>query len=179
MALRRITVVAQALKNGHIQRTCTPKCTQQLPGVSRANVSPLLHRCLSTNDFSEEDLARDAARRSSRDKPNIFQKILDGEIKADIIYEDDKCISFRDVNPVAPTHIIVIPRKPIPCLSEAADEDTPLLGHLLTVARKIAATEELKEGFRIVMNDGRHGAQSIYHLHVHIIGGRQMRWPPG
>ncbi|XP_059062563.1 adenosine 5'-monophosphoramidase HINT1-like [Achroia grisella] len=110
----------------------------------------------------------------------IFGKILRKEIPAKFVYEDDQCVAFRDVNPQAPTHILVIPRKPIPQLSKAEDEDEQLLGHLLTTARKVAAQEGLdKTGFRLVINDGRNGAQTVYHLHIHIIGGRQLGWPPG
>ncbi|XP_072164923.1 adenosine 5'-monophosphoramidase HINT1-like [Diadema setosum] len=121
------------------------------------------------------------ARKTDRkkDKPNIFTKILNKEVPADLIYEDDQCIAFRDVNAVAPTHFLVIPRKEIPTISEAEDSDSQLLGHLMTVARKIAATEPLEEGYRIVINNGKHGSQSVYHLHIHVIGGRQMKWPPG
>ncbi|XP_028399479.1 uncharacterized protein LOC114522900 [Dendronephthya gigantea] len=110
----------------------------------------------------------------------IFGKILRKEIPADMIYEDDKCIAFRDVNPVAPKHVLVIPRKPIARLSEASEDDTQLLGHLMMTAKKVAKQEGLHEsGYRIVINDGRDGAQSVYHLHIHIIGGRLMNWPPG
>ncbi|XP_068621945.1 adenosine 5'-monophosphoramidase HINT1-like [Battus philenor] len=110
----------------------------------------------------------------------IFGKILRKEIPAKFVYEDDQCVAFHDVNPQAPTHILVIPRKPIPQLSQATDEDEQLLGHLLIAAKKIAANEGLDEnGFRLVINDGKNGAQSVYHLHLHILGGRQMRWPPG
>ncbi|KAM3956136.1 histidine triad nucleotide binding protein 1 [Aphomia sociella] len=110
----------------------------------------------------------------------IFGKILRKEIPAKFVYEDDQCVAFHDVNPQAPTHILVIPRKPIPQLSKAEDEDEQLLGHLMIAARKVAAQEGLdKNGFRLVINDGRDGAQSVYHLHIHVIGGRQLGWPPG
>ncbi|XP_060522885.1 adenosine 5'-monophosphoramidase HINT1 [Cylas formicarius] len=109
----------------------------------------------------------------------IFGKILRKEIPCNFIYEDDLCVAFDDVNPQAPVHYLVIPRKPIPQLSKAADEDELLLGHLLIVARKIAATRKLDQGFRIVINDGPVGAQSVYHVHIHVLSGRQMRWPPG
>nr|XP_026490569.1 histidine triad nucleotide-binding protein 1-like [Vanessa tameamea] len=110
----------------------------------------------------------------------IFGKILRKEIPAKFVYEDDKCVAFNDVNPQAPTHILVIPRKPISQLSKAEDADEQLLGHLLVAARKVAAQQGLdKSGFRLVINDGKNGAQSVYHLHIHILGGRQMQWPPG
>ena len=110
----------------------------------------------------------------------IFGKILRKEIPADVIYEDDKCIAFRDINAVAPIHVLVIPRKPISRLSEATEEDTQLMGHLIMTAKNVAKQEGLAEsGYRIVINDGRDGAQSVYHLHIHIIGGRLLNWPPG
>ncbi|XP_065063940.1 adenosine 5'-monophosphoramidase HINT1-like [Rhopilema esculentum] len=110
----------------------------------------------------------------------VFAKILRKEIKADIVYEDDKCIAFHDINPVAPKHLLVIPRKPIPQLSKSDDDDVPLLGHLLWVAKKVAIDQGLgKTGYRLVINDGRDGAQAVFHLHIHILGGRLMNWPPG
>uniref|UniRef100_A0A3B3ZTU2 HIT domain-containing protein n=1 Tax=Periophthalmus magnuspinnatus TaxID=409849 RepID=A0A3B3ZTU2_9GOBI len=111
--------------------------------------------------------------------PTIFSRVIDKSIPADIIYEDDKCLAFRDISPQAPVHFLVIPRVPIPRISEAKDDDTELLGHLLVIAKNVAKKEGLQEGYRIVINDGKHGAQSVYHLHVHVLGGRQMTWPPG
>lgn len=109
----------------------------------------------------------------------IFGKILRKEIPCTFIYEDNLCVAFDDVNAQAPTHFLVIPRKPIPQLSKAEDDDSALLGHLLLTARKIAKNRGLHNGFRIVINDGPVGAQSVYHLHVHVLSGRQMQWPPG
>ncbi|CAH0717162.1 unnamed protein product, partial [Brenthis ino] len=120
------------------------------------------------------------AQSASEGGDTIFGKILRKEIPAKFVYEDDQCVAFNDVNPQAPKHILVIPRKPISQLSKAEDADEQLLGHLLIVARKVAAQEGLdKSGFRLVINDGKNGAQSVYHLHIHILGGRQMQWPPG
>ncbi|XP_078666460.1 adenosine 5'-monophosphoramidase HINT1-like [Branchiostoma floridae x Branchiostoma belcheri] len=110
----------------------------------------------------------------------IFGKIIRKEIPADIIYEDEQCLAFHDINPQAPVHFLVIPKKPIPQLSKAQDGDEQLLGHLMVVARKCAEKQGIAgRGFRMVVNDGRHGAQSVYHVHLHIFGGRQMTWPPG
>ncbi|XP_060535563.1 adenosine 5'-monophosphoramidase HINT1-like [Cylas formicarius] len=110
----------------------------------------------------------------------IFGKILRKEIPCKcsnlVQLTCFQCVAFDDVNP---QHYLVIPRKPIPQLSKAADEYELLLGHLLIVARKIAATRKLDQGFRIVINDGPVGAQSVYHVHIHVLSGRQMRWPPG
>lgn len=90
-----------------------------------------------------------------------------------------QCVAFHDVNAQAPTHFLVIPRKPISQLSKAGEEDTELLGHLLLTGSKVAAELGLEKGYRVVINDGKDGAQSVYHLHVHFLGNRQMRWPPG
>ncbi|KAH8281891.1 hypothetical protein KR054_003924, partial [Drosophila jambulina] len=109
----------------------------------------------------------------------IFGKILRKEIPCKFIHEDDKCVAFHDVAPQAPTHFLVIPRKPIAQLSLAEDSDADILGHLMLVGRKVAKDLGLEEGYRVVINNGKHGAQSVYHLHLHFLGGRQMKWPPG
>ncbi|EME30837.1 Histidine triad nucleotide-binding protein 1 [Galdieria sulphuraria] len=108
----------------------------------------------------------------------IFGKIARKEIPADIIYEDDWCLAFRDINPQAPFHALVIPKKPISQLSTAQPEDQSLLGHLMLVAPKVAKQEGL-QSFRLVVNDGKDACQSVYHLHLHILGGRSLGWPPG
>lgn len=110
----------------------------------------------------------------------IFEKIYDGEIPAEIIHRDDLCCAFRDISPQAPTHILVIPRKPIPRLGEAGAEDQALLGHLLLTAAKVARDLGIAEtGYRIAINNGLHGGETVPHLHVHLLGGRQLEWPPG
>ena len=108
----------------------------------------------------------------------IFGKIALGEIHADLVYEDDRCLAFRDIDPKAPTHLLVIPRKPIARLSEAAPDDEGLLGHLLLVAARVARQAGLAD-FRLVANDGASAGQSVFHLHVHVLGGRPFGWPPG
>ncbi|MEM6612139.1 MAG: histidine triad nucleotide-binding protein [Cyanobacteria bacterium P01_C01_bin.72] len=109
----------------------------------------------------------------------IFGKIIRREIPADIVYEDEQALAFRDVNPQAPTHILVIPKKPIPRLSEAAPEDKALMGHLLMTVQKVAEQENLSNGYRVVINNGADGGQTVDHLHLHILGDRSMTWPPG
>ena len=109
----------------------------------------------------------------------IFEKIINREIPAEILYEDELCIAIRDVNPQAPVHALVIPKKLIPRIADAEEEDSETLGHLLLIARKVARAEELDQGFRIVINNGSDGGESVPHLHVHVVGGRQMKWPPG
>jgi histidine triad (HIT) family protein len=109
----------------------------------------------------------------------IFQKIIDRQIPADILFEDELCLAFRDVNPQAPTHVLIIPKKPISSLARAGDEDQALLGHLLLVARNLAVSLNLSNGYRTVMNCGPDGGQSVDHLHIHLLGGRGLGWPPG
>jgi histidine triad (HIT) family protein len=108
----------------------------------------------------------------------IFGKIARGEAPAEIVYEDNQALAFRDLSPQAPTHILVIPRKPIPQLSEADPSDEPLLGHLMQVAAKVASQEGLSD-YRVVVNNGAGAGQTVFHLHLHIIGGRDLGWPPG
>ena len=109
----------------------------------------------------------------------IFSKIIRREIPADIVYEDDLCLAFRDVTPQAPTHILVIPKKPIPKLADAQPEDKTLLGHLLLAVSEIARQEKLENGYRVVVNTGEEGGQTVFHLHLHLLGGKAMGWPPG
>ncbi|NMG19763.1 histidine triad nucleotide-binding protein [Brasilonema bromeliae] len=109
----------------------------------------------------------------------IFSKIIRREIPADIVYEDDLALAFRDINSQAPVHILVIPKKPIPRLADAESGDDALLGHLLLTAKRVAEQAGLANGYRVVINTGPDGGQTVYHLHLHILGGRQMAWPPG
>ncbi|PAW80084.1 MAG: histidine triad nucleotide-binding protein [Verrucomicrobia bacterium Tous-C9LFEB] len=110
----------------------------------------------------------------------IFSKIIRREIPADIVFEDDHCLAFRDIAPQAPTHILVIPKKPIERVALAATDDAPLLGHLLATAATIAKQVGIAEsGFRLVINNGPNGGEAVPHLHVHLLGGRALNWPPG
>ena len=109
----------------------------------------------------------------------LFSKIIDREIPANIVYEDDLCLAFRDINPQAPMHILIIPKKPIPMLVEADAGDQAILGHLLLKAGEIAKQEGYGEAFRLVVNNGAKAGQTVFHLHVHILGGRGFSWPPG
>lgn len=109
----------------------------------------------------------------------IFGKIIRKEIPAKILFEDDQCIAFHDVTPQAPTHFLVVPRKPIVQLSKAEDSDAALLGHMMIVAKKCAEQIGLPKGYRLILNDGPDGGQSVYHIHIHVMGGRQLGWPPG
>lgn len=111
-------------------------------------------------------------------KPTIFEKIIAKEIPADIVYEDDESLAFRDVNPQAPIHILIIPKRRIPMLGMAEQSDKETLGHLMLVAAKVADKEQLDEGYRVLINNGPNGLQSVYHLHLHLIGGRKLKWGP-
>ncbi len=109
----------------------------------------------------------------------IFSKIIHREIPADIVYEDELCLAFRDVNPQAPTHVLLIPKKEIPRLVDAQPEDAALLGHLLLTANKIARQLGVGDAFRLVVNNGADAGQSVFHLHLHLLAGRAFKWPPG
>jgi histidine triad (HIT) family protein len=109
----------------------------------------------------------------------IFQRIIDKEIPAKIVHEDDRCLAFHDVAPQAPTHILVIPKRPITSVAAIKDADADLIAHLWLMIRNIAAEQKLDRGYRVVVNCGRDGGQSVDHLHFHILGGRPMTWPPG
>jgi histidine triad (HIT) family protein len=109
----------------------------------------------------------------------IFSKIIRRDIPADIVYEDDLVMAFRDVNPQAPVHILVIPKQPIESLATVTPEDRDLLGHILVTIQKVAAQEGLTNGYRVVSNVGSDGGQSVFHLHFHLLGQRVLAWPPG
>ena len=115
----------------------------------------------------------------SQNTETIFSKIIRKEIPANIVYEDDLALAFTDVNPQAPVHILVIPKKPIVSLATVEPEDQGLLGHLLLIVQKVAADAGLENGYRVVMNTGVDGGQTVHHLHIHILGRRPMAWPPG
>ena len=109
----------------------------------------------------------------------IFAKIIDREIPADIVYEDDRCLAFKDINPQAPVHILLIPKKPIAKLVDSREEDRDLLGHLMLTAGAIAKDQGVDDAFRLVVNNGAGAGQEVFHLHVHILAGRSFTWPPG
>jgi histidine triad (HIT) family protein len=110
----------------------------------------------------------------------LFEKICDREIPAQIVYEDEQCVCFRDIAPQAPVHLLLVPRKPIPRVGLATSEDAALLGHLLLTAGEIARKEGFSEsGYRVVMNHGPDGGEAVPHLHIHLLAGRQLQWPPG
>ena len=110
----------------------------------------------------------------------IFTQIINREIPADIVYEDEFCLAFRDINPQAPVHVLLIPKKEVVSMATAETEDQAILGHLMVKASEIASMLELSEsGYRLVVNTNEDAGQSVYHLHIHILGGRKLTWPPG
>ncbi len=112
--------------------------------------------------------------------PTLFERIIAREIPADIVYEDEWAVAFRDINPQAPTHILVVPRHPLPAIAEATDDQAEMLGRVLLAARTVAKAEGLEsDGYRLVVNNGENAGQTVFHLHVHVLGGRRLTWPPG
>ena len=109
----------------------------------------------------------------------LFSKIIAREIPADIVYEDEHCLAFRDIDPQAPTHVLLVPKKEIARLADVTEADEAMLGHLMIAAGKIARQLGVEEAFRVVINNGAGAGQSVFHLHLHIIAGRRMKWPPG
>ncbi|MBX3660878.1 MAG: histidine triad nucleotide-binding protein [Burkholderiales bacterium] len=109
----------------------------------------------------------------------LFSKIIAREIPADIVYEDEHCLAFRDINPQAPVHVLLIPKREIPKLADAAADDQALLGHLLLAAGRVARQLGVGEAFRLVVNNGAGAGQTVFHLHLHLLAGRPMHWPPG
>jgi histidine triad (HIT) family protein len=112
-------------------------------------------------------------------EPTIFKRIIDREIPATIVYEDDLCLAFEDINPQAPTHIVLIPKKEITSVDDIGENDVALAGHLLLAAKKIAAQLGLEDGYRLLTNTGKNAGQEVMHLHFHLLAGRRFGWPPG
>ena len=109
----------------------------------------------------------------------LFKKIIDREIPADIVYEDDDCLVFKDINPVAPIHLLIIPKKQIEKVADAGKDDKELLGHLMLVAGDVARDLGVEDAFRLIVNNGSGAQQTVFHLHIHLIAGREFNWPPG
>ncbi|GMP71408.1 hypothetical protein CsSME_00029828 [Camellia sinensis var. sinensis] len=175
--VRGHSLLAQTHRPFHLpiqfRRTWTFALTpasQELVAISRISV---------TND--EEASAREAAATADTGAPTIFDKIIAKEIPSTIVYEDDKVLAFRDINPEAPVHVLVIPkfRDGLTQLGKAEARHWDILGELLYAAKIVAEKEGILDGFRVVVNSGPAACQSVYHLHLHLLGGRQMKWPPG
>ncbi|WOL18842.1 14 kDa zinc-binding protein [Canna indica] len=163
--------------------------SKPLPGISsihilRPSTALLLPRrfmCHSAASSNEEAAAKAAADTADSGAPTIFDKIIAKEIPSTIVYEDEKVLAFRDINPQAPVHVLIIPkiRDGLTQLGKAELRHADILGHLLFAAKLVAEKEGIVDGFRVVINNGAEACQSVYHLHLHVIGGRQLKWPPG
>lgn len=131
--------------------------------------------------FLSVDEFGDALAAVLSDSPTIFDKIINKEIPANIVFEDEKVLAFRDIAPQAPIHIVIVPKVKdgLTGISKAEEKHCEILGYLLYASKLVAKQEGLEDGFRLVINDGPKGCQSVYHLHIHLLGGRQMNWPPG
>jgi len=112
-------------------------------------------------------------------RETLFTKIAAREIPAEIVYEDDLCLAFKDISPQAPTHVLVVPKEPVESIDALTDEQASLAGHLMLTCQKVAAQLGLEKGYRVVVNNGDEGGQSVDHLHFHVLGGRPLKWPPG
>ncbi|HBO45070.1 MAG TPA: histidine triad nucleotide-binding protein [Planctomycetaceae bacterium] len=112
-------------------------------------------------------------------EPTIFKRIIDREIPAKIVYEDDLCLAFEDIHPQAPIHLVLIPKKEIATVDDVGEDDVPIVGHLLFAARKVASQLGLDDGYRLVLNCGKNAGQEVMHLHYHLLAGRPFGWPPG
>ncbi|XP_061195082.1 uncharacterized HIT-like protein Synpcc7942_1390 [Saccostrea echinata] len=184
--------------SGHLlgTRICHPMLLDRCDSYKFKSVTPVKYltnsvqgnqQCytlnMSKNYTTSRPLLSDEVKKAQGAKrtrePTIFSKIVDKSIPADIIYEDELCLAFQDVSPQAPVHFLVIPKSPIPGISDVVVQNKELLGHLLLTAKQVAEQENLSNGYRLVINDGPDGAQSVHHLHIHVMGGRQMTWPPG
>jgi histidine triad (HIT) family protein len=113
------------------------------------------------------------------DDQNVFARILRGDLPADVVYEDDFCLAFRDLDPKAPVHVLLIPKRPIPRAADCTLQDRTALGHLFCIAGEVARQEGCGDAFRLVVNSGEGAGQTVFHLHVHLLGGRDLSWPPG
>uniref|UniRef100_M4BM87 HIT domain-containing protein n=1 Tax=Hyaloperonospora arabidopsidis (strain Emoy2) TaxID=559515 RepID=M4BM87_HYAAE len=149
--------------------------------LSRHPVVPFAYRFMSSDERTKADAAAVSGSTSRDANETIFDKIIKKQIPASIAYEDEQCLAFHDVNPQAPVHILVIPkdRDGLTQLARAEESHKAVLGHLLFVAKLVAEQQKLDKGFRIVINDGVDGCQSVFHLHLHLLGGRKLGWPPG
>ncbi|KAL6731416.1 hypothetical protein Aduo_002285 [Ancylostoma duodenale] len=152
-----------------------PRCCGSLKSTFRSGRLAGTTSILARQKMTEVEKAQAAV----RENDTIFGKIIRKEIPAKIIFEDEEVLAFHDVSPQAPVHFLVIPKRRVAMLQEAEDSDQALLGKLMLTAAKVARDLGLENGYRVVVNNGRDGCQSVFHLHLHILGGRQLGWPPG
>ena len=130
-------------------------------------------------DLNWDKLYLTTTQRTYKMTDTLFKKIIDREIPADIVYEDDDCLVFKDINPVAPIHLLIIPKKQIEKVADAELTDQDILGHLMLVAGNVARDLGVEDAFRLVVNNGAGAQQTVFHLHIHLIAGREFNWPPG
>ncbi|PRQ30042.1 putative adenylylsulfatase [Rosa chinensis] len=179
-----------AVTSSSLLRNCAATTVRAFVTVKASNPNfrtfllPLHSRrslCRVSATNNEEAAAKVAAANADSGAPTIFDKIIAKEIPSTIVYEDDKVLAFRDINPQAPVHVVIIPknRDGLTELGKAESRHVEILGQLLYAAKKVAEKEGILHGFRVVINNGPEGCQSVYHLHLHLLGGRQMKWPPG
>ncbi|BBN07015.1 histidine triad (HIT) family protein [Marchantia polymorpha subsp. ruderalis] len=181
----RLGLLPSSLYTSHQKLAAKGITIASLPKRRLNSLISHLQSTMAGNTSEEENALRAAAQNLAKQAeagvPTIFDKIVKKEIPCTSVYEDEKVLAFRDINPQAPTHIVIIPkdRDGLTQLSKAEERHKEILGHLMYVATVVAKDLGLKDGFRIVINDGVNGCQSVYHLHIHLLGGRQMKWPPG
>ncbi|CAI4225244.1 unnamed protein product [Auanema sp. JU1783] len=169
-------IAIKRFSNSHIYQfgRCFMSSKARLGSSSR-----LIEACSSRTVVRKMTSEVEKAQTAVAEEETIFGKIIKGEIKAKVRYEDDDVLAFDDVSPQAPVHFLVIPKRRISMLEQAVESDTALLGKLMFAAAKVAKEAGLEDGYRVVVNNGKNGAQSVYHLHLHVLGGRQLQWPPG
>lgn len=176
--MRFLALGALALTSSAFVRSLKPISSNFRVGLNRPS-SQLVRQMSNEVDAAAAAASSDPAINPAA--PTFFDKLIAKEIPADIIYEDDQCMAFRDIAPQGPKHFLVIPKNKdgLNKISNMREDQKALVGHMMYVASQTAKAEGLADGYRIVINDGKEGAQSVYHLHIHVIGGRQMNWPPG
>ncbi|KAJ7969312.1 14 kDa zinc-binding protein [Quillaja saponaria] len=154
-------------------------CIRNMAGLASFSLLRFLFQTRVANN--EEAVAKAAAANADSEAPTLFDKIIAKEIPSSIVYEDESVLAFRDINPQAPVHVLVIPkfRDGLSQLGKAEERHEKILGQLLYAAKIVAEKEGILEGFRVVINNGLGACQSVYHLHLHVLGGRQLKWPPG
>ncbi|KAJ0469154.1 putative histidine triad (HIT) protein [Helianthus annuus] len=180
-SLLRSTITLPTLP--HFNPLKPPNSLRLIQSTFQLPVRQCPHRAMSrvSATHDEEAAAKAAATEANSGAPTIFDKIISKEIPSSIVYEDDKVLAFRDINPQAPVHVLVIPklRDGLTELGKAEPRHEDILGHLLHASKIVAEKEGIVDGFRVVINSGASACQSVYHLHLHVLGGRQLKWPPG
>merc|ERR1712210_23397 len=171
-------LIQQSLSTVSIKQSLLPLLSRNKEICSSQRRLGKFHTNSSLKMSDEVEKAK-AAAGGEKVERTLFEKIIAREIPADIIYEDETSLAFNDIAPQAPVHFLVIPKKPITMIEKAEDCDEQVLGHCLLVAKKVAKERGMEKGYRLVINNGVEGCQSVYHVHIHVLGGKQLGWPPG